>query len=418
MGSPTDGGGLCKGRNNYDNSYETITLPTSTVLADVAVGEFIVVVSNDGSTPSDSQGNTYTGRISGGSLNVWDAECTTALTANVDTITVSGSKGFWAHLLRGVDPDNPIDGSVTASGSTSSSATFSTGTLTDTTPFHTLIYAVAESYDGEVNFVLIDNTQTSPDTEGTIAVPGGSCATRPNPNGFNIFGRYHAGLWAEVETAIASRDFDWSSASYGGTLSYAVAVISYRGRGGEGDARRVSFDRRRDTLTVLAHVRDDTSLRVTRYDDAGGSAGTVTVVASGATSCSLFVTRDGVVRVFFTADDAFKRVESRDGGSTWGSVTTIASGYDACTVARDETSGLIVAGLYVASSATWYVSVSSVADIGTWTTPVSIATSATVSGEMRRRRDGVWEFAYVNSSDAAVIIRSRNVSLTSGGSWS
>lgn len=423
MAKPTFGHVLCVGQNYVLFGTELDSLYTAPLDLGYssAVGQRIVVVSHGGDQPSDTQSHTYEEILTEGSLRMWDCECVTALANGTDSVTVNNSRGFVVGTVNGVDHADPHDGTGSGSGSTNlySGTTFNTSSITSSDYFRLGVWGAAFTQTTLDSQAFSDTLCRANDT-----VDGGSATRSDGPPpadlGALLAVQYQASL-EHLQIAApggnAARTFRLSSADLGDVdIAYGWGgVVYYRGLD---DARRVSFHRRRDTLSVLAHVRDDTSLRVTRYDDVGVSAGTVTVVSSGATSCSLLVTRDNVVRLFFTADDAFKRGESRDGGSTWGAVTTIASGYDACTVACDETSGLLVAGLYVASSAAWYVSTSSVADSGTWSTPASIATSATASGEMRRRRDGVWEFAYVNSSDAAVIIRSRNVSLTSGGTWS
>ena len=360
----------------------------------------------NGSTPTDTKGNVYAEDGVEGVCHIYSAPVTVAMVNGVDEITVSGATLWRALVVENVNLLYPVDSVVTAAGTVTgdpAGVDTTTGTYTDTVSKTLRVFAGAMTTT-YVPLYWLSSVQVS-ESGWDPGFPAGESYDTDFAAAWVMWLEY-------IQSSVAETgDVEIHAAGAG---DYDVVVVTYAA---VDDARKISFDRRRDTLTVLAHVKDDTSLRVTRYDDTEAVVATVTVVSSGATSCSLFVTRDDVLRLFFTADDAFKRVESRDGGRTWGSVTTIASGYDACTVARDPASGFFVAGLYVASTATWYVTVSDVSTLGIWSTPTIIATSATGSGEMRRRADGVWEFAYVNSSDAAVIIRSRSVSHTNNGTW-
>lgn len=122
-----------------------------------------------------------------------------------------------------------------------------------------------------------------------------------------------------------------------------------------------------------------------------------------------------------------------DGSGDWSLWGTVSPGWDIALAEfwLDAPSGLLVAMLLRWSDMTWYVSVGTLNAAGTsWTfgSPVKVTVgSSDLLGQwaqpgLRRREDGVWEFAYTPPADtgdpsAPAIIRCRALAADGTGAW-
>jgi hypothetical protein len=81
---------------------------------------------------------------------------------------------------------------------------------------------------------------------------------------------------------------------------------------------------------------------------------------------------------------------------------------------------MVVLAVYSAADSRWDLVVGTLDASGEWayTTPSTLVTDAAAAGCIKRRKDGVWEFAYMTSAGDIAIIRCRNLSSSGAGSWS
>ncbi|MDO8616208.1 MAG: hypothetical protein Q7T33_10835 [Dehalococcoidia bacterium] len=165
------------------------------------------------------------------------------------------------------------------------------------------------------------------------------------------------------------------------------------------------------------------ALKVAQYNDASPDAvsSTVTVESANITAGGLTYRQSGVLDLLYVLSTAVKHSTSRDHGSTWSVPTTIATGYKTVTFDWHEGGGQLVAAIYISNTQTWYFTVGTLGADGvtfTWSTPATLTAGATEVADLKRRRDGVWEFVYVNTSDVVTTLNCSGLTTAGVGTWS
>lgn len=190
----------------------------------------------------------------------------------------------------------------------------------------------------------------------------------------------------------------------------------------------ISFDRGLALGNLCVAEADPTdqpgSLRVLRYDDSLPEviSETVVVETDGCLDCCISTRRTGewILTYIQLTGGVYNALVRRsfDQGRTWQAPMTIATGYQQISHYLDERGGILAVLVYNSSAHTWGIIVGTIGSDGlTWsfTSPVTIATGAAFSGQIRRRKDGVWEFVYVTTLGSVNIVRCKSLSKTGAG---
>lgn len=146
---------------------------------------------------------------------------------------------------------------------------------------------------------------------------------------------------------------------------------------------------------------------------------TVTVEASLAAAGSIVYLGSKAEVVYVKSGDVILK-RSFDHGRTWSVAETIATGYQDATQVVDEKRGLRVVLMWKESASQWWITIGTLDSGGTtwsYTTPALLVSSAKRGGCLTRRRDGVLEFDYRNTSDAIVVLRCKVLPKAGPGTW-
>lgn len=283
-------------------------------------------------------------------------------------------------------------------------------------------------------------TESSPPGTTTIAVPGLSV-----PGGALML----AGLgvdtltaqtgtpeaaWTSLTRLQHSAFDDWMYPAYrvpgaAGTYGFSLVVTPTMQLHGGGLIYfplgiGLGFDRgRTDQRPLVAYSTSTATLGVVRYNDASpaeAAIGTVTVDTDIA-SCALLARGSGVWDVIYIQGTSVLYRTSRTQGVSWSVATTIATGYADLTFDLDEKAGLLGVALFDGVNNRWMLTVGSLDAAGTgwtWSSPTVIVTNALAAGQIRSRRDGAWEFAFITAAGAATITRCRSMKATGVVVWS
>lgn len=175
----------------------------------------------------------------------------------------------------------------------------------------------------------------------------------------------------------------------------------------------------------LVVYADTTGMRVLRYSDGGLHAETIesTTQISATDTLSAALTRDDADNIYLihVVDASFTTIwRSRDQGASFTELAIISTGYEGCAADLDKKSGLLAVALWNDAADRWDLTVGTLNAAGTawsFSTPVTIVSSALNGAVIRWQADGSLHFIYTTTGSVVTILRCRSLDSNGVGTW-
>jgi len=421
----------------YGQGGATVTGTTSG--AGATAGDVVVVMSYEGGTPSDTKGLSYQLDCQEGMLRVYSAVCPSGvILASSDTITIPGSRLTHVWVISDVRAVERVHALSKKSGSHTGDATNINFATPSTDPFGAItttrqccIFAFSGTFSQRVfeeRDGLWGATPFPPWTGYSTQQPippltssqwDGSYTTRS----------IQSALYEQKSAAAAGTYQATGGHECRGSGNYSLIHIAYIDVNvpytpdGSASAKILSFDRGILGRRIVARVSSGAAL-ARRYNDAlpEAVAETVTVAASGASALCVRARRSGEWDLMTVESGAVKLYTSYDQGRTWTLASTVqASGAAGVTQCDDPSRGRKLAAYYDSANTRWLLKVGQLDAAGTtwsWSAAQVLVTSAQAQGELRLQRAGVYEFLYLTSGGAEVLLTCNQLSNAGVGTWS
>lgn len=248
---------------------------------------------------------------------------------------------------------------------------------------------------------LIGNTTDDPPLGPTSAV--------------SIFYRLQETAWTSDSIGVDYATSDWNTFLY-----KQLGVI---GPGHEWYGNTISQVLYPDTRRAVASCITGSLILNPRTDAIpDGTAGNTTGETTGVTRVELLrLPTSGHLYLAYLVNGTAKLRRVDGYGLALDTASTVQSGsYSGMCAALDEKQGRIGVMLWDSSTAAWSITLGTQDSGGvtwSWSTPVTVQTGTKVNGQLLCTPEGVWLFAYRDTSGVAKLLTCRNLSSTGNGTW-
>lgn len=249
-----------------------------------------------------------------------------------------------------------------------------------------------------------------------IADPLDTSNAAPPPANFYVFYRIRpAGelfnVYGHVSTSPAVND-------------WGASVVGYRYVAG--DKIDTDTDKSGTRFTTGINATGQAIIYIDNSKTTATTSALTPVIVDSALTCSfpsVHISKRGNILYIYQKDSTAYARTSDDSGRTWSAAVAIApAGYTTPDVKWSPGHQFAIATVFNQSNSTWYIVTgtydTSIPPVIVWNTPVSTTiVGQEIGASLYIRKDGVYEFSYVDNAGAIQIKRCRKLSSLGVGAW-